>query len=445
MRIGLIERERTLPLPVLFARVDGGLHDWELRLATLTPADLERVGRHQLRGDMRVADMLEPFCLGHAEGHVEQIDDDPGGVRAVGSAAMFILYAIPIGIVAGFLLGGRLDRLGDLRLRWALAGGGRPRRPAPAVRGPDRHLGRGLRAADLRPVDRGRARRGGAQLAHPRDVAGRPRARPRTCWRSWPTAGSCRPRRRRSVALEPVGGAGFSNSVVVADPALRPLTDIFALPAWLPFANVFSIGDVLIGVGIAVVIALAMRRDVASGRAAGDVRLTTTVADAATSIGATWSSSRTSAPACPEVVLRTAVVYLFLVVVLRISGKREVGQLSVLELVVILVISDAVQNSMVGENTTLWGGLVAVLTLLGLDCALKWAVGRSRRLRGVVEGEPRLLVRDGKLLEKALREEGVDAEEVRRAVRRQGLARVEDVRLAVLETDGTISVIPKDD
>ena len=73
MRIGLIERERTLPLPVLFSRVDGGLHDWELRLATLTPADLERVGRHQLRGDMRVADMLEPFCLGHAEGHVEQI------------------------------------------------------------------------------------------------------------------------------------------------------------------------------------------------------------------------------------------------------------------------------------------------------------------------------------------------------------------------------------
>ena len=146
----------------------------------------------------------------------------------------------------------------------------------------------------------------------------------------------------------------------------------------------------------------------------------------------------------PEVILRTAVVYLFLVVVLRISGKREVGQLSVLELVVILVISDAVQNSMVGENTTLWGGLVAVLTLLGLDIALKWAVGRSRRLRGVVEGEPRLLVRDGKLLEKALREEGVDAEEVRRAVRRQGLARVEDVRLAVLETDGTISVIPRD-
>ena len=120
------------------------------------------------------------------------------------------------------------------------------------------------------------------------------------------------------------------------------------------------------------------------------------------------------------------------------------GSCRSLELVVILVISDAVQNSMVGENTTLWGGLVAVLTLLALDFALKWAVGAvASRSGSVVEGEPRLLVRDGKLLEKALREEGVDAEEVRRAVRRQGLARVEDVRLAVLETDGTIWSSPR--
>ena len=61
-------------------------------------------------------------------------------------------------------------------------------------------------------------------------------------------------------AIDPLGSAGFSNSVVMADPALRPLTDIFALPAWLPFANVFSIGDVLIGIGLVVVIAAAMRR-----------------------------------------------------------------------------------------------------------------------------------------------------------------------------------------
>ena len=77
----------------------------------------------------------------------------------------------------------------------------------------------------------------------------------------------------------------------------------------------------------------------------------------------------------PEVVIRTAIVYLFLVAVMRISGKREVGQMSILELIVILIISDAVQNSMVGENTTIWGGLVAVLTLLGLDTLLKAITG----------------------------------------------------------------------
>jgi uncharacterized membrane protein YcaP (DUF421 family) len=144
----------------------------------------------------------------------------------------------------------------------------------------------------------------------------------------------------------------------------------------------------------------------------------------------------------PEVILRTAVVYLFLVLILRLSGKREVGQMTILELIVILLISDAVQNSMVGDNTTLVGGLVAVLTLLALDFGLSVATGRSRRLRRAIEGEPRLLVRDGRLLARALREEKVDPEEVRAAIRAQGLARVEEVRLAVLETDGSISVIP---
>jgi uncharacterized membrane protein YcaP (DUF421 family) len=146
----------------------------------------------------------------------------------------------------------------------------------------------------------------------------------------------------------------------------------------------------------------------------------------------------------PEVVLRTAIVYLFVVTALRLSGKREVGQMSVLELVVILVISDAVQNSMVGDNTSLWGGLVAVTTLLALDFSLKALTRRSRKLREAVEGEPRLLVRDGRLLQKAIREEGLEVEEVRAAVRSHGLARIEDVRLAVLETDGSISVIPQD-
>ena len=144
----------------------------------------------------------------------------------------------------------------------------------------------------------------------------------------------------------------------------------------------------------------------------------------------------------PEIIFRTLIVYLFLVLILRVTGKREVGQLSILELIVILLISDAVQNSMIGDNTSLWGGLVAVATLFAADKLLKLALSRSKRLKKAVEGEPRLLVRDGRVLTRALSEEGVEVEDLRAAARGVGVARLENVRLAVLETDGSISVIP---
>jgi uncharacterized membrane protein YcaP (DUF421 family) len=145
----------------------------------------------------------------------------------------------------------------------------------------------------------------------------------------------------------------------------------------------------------------------------------------------------------PDVAVRTAIVYLFLVVAIRISGKREVGQLSVLELIVILVISDAVQNSMVGDNTSLWGGMIAVATLLTLDFLLRTVLVRSPRVRKAIEGEPRLIIRDGQLLEKAVSEEGLATDEIEAAIRAHGLERIEDAALAVLETNGSISVIPR--
>jgi uncharacterized membrane protein YcaP (DUF421 family) len=145
----------------------------------------------------------------------------------------------------------------------------------------------------------------------------------------------------------------------------------------------------------------------------------------------------------PDVAIRTGIVYLFLVVALRLAGKREIGQLSILDLIVLLVIADAVQNAMVGENTTLAGGLVAAGTLILLDRLLKLAGDRSRRLRGLLESEPRLLVRDGVALPNALREEGIEDDELAAALRAHGLLEVEDVALAVLETDGSISVVPR--
>jgi uncharacterized membrane protein YcaP (DUF421 family) len=141
------------------------------------------------------------------------------------------------------------------------------------------------------------------------------------------------------------------------------------------------------------------------------------------------------------VVLRTFLIYLFLVVVLRLAGKKELGQLSVLELVLVLVIANAVQNAMVGSNVTVWGGMAAVVTLIATDRALRWLRDRSSRLERAFEGEPTLLVRDGKPLEEALRREGIDAEELARALREHGVLDIADVRLAVLEVDGTVSVI----
>ena len=143
----------------------------------------------------------------------------------------------------------------------------------------------------------------------------------------------------------------------------------------------------------------------------------------------------------PDVALRTAIVYLFLIIAIRVSGKREVGQMSVLELIVVLIISDAVQNSMVGDNTSVWGGLVAVLVLLGLDFTLREFTRRSRRVRTALEGEPRLIVLRGRVLQRAVQQEGLDIDDIKTAVRAHGLPRIEDVDQAVLETDGTISVV----
>lgn len=171
---------------------------------------------------------------------------------------MFILYAIPIGILAGYLIGGRLERLGSIRLRWvplALIGfaiqavlftepfGAWPEGLVPAAY-------QASTAMVLVAVLRNLAVPGVAIVA----VGAACNLAAIVANGGWMPADP--------AALDSVGGLppGASNSIVLADPVLRPLTDLFALPAWLPLANVFSIGDVLIGIGVAATIALGMRR-----------------------------------------------------------------------------------------------------------------------------------------------------------------------------------------
>ncbi len=143
-----------------------------------------------------------------------------------------------------------------------------------------------------------------------------------------------------------------------------------------------------------------------------------------------------------DVVARSAIVYLVLLGLLRLGGKRQVGQLSIADLVLILLIANGVQNAMVGENTTLIGGLVAAGTLILIDLAVDKAQQRSERVRSVLEGEPRILIRDGVVLTRAVQQEGIATGDLMSAIRQHGVADVEGVSMAVLETNGSISVIP---
>lgn len=137
--------------------------------------------------------------------------------------------------------------------------------------------------------------------------------------------------------------------------------------------------------------------------------------------------------------LRVAVVYLVLLLFLRLSGKKVLGQMTPLDLLTLLLLSNVVQNAMIGPDNSLLGGLLGAGLLLLLDRVLS----RSR-LRRSFMGEPVLLVHEGRPVWDHLRREGVELEELMAALREHGVARLEDVLEAVLEVDGTISVVPKD-
>lgn len=145
-----------------------------------------------------------------------------------------------------------------------------------------------------------------------------------------------------------------------------------------------------------------------------------------------------------QVLARTLVVYVALLLLLRASGKRQLGQMTPFDLVVLLVISNAVQNAMVGPDTSLVGGLLAATTLV----VVNWLVDRlglhSGWLRERLIGSPTLLVHEGRLLDDRLRREGIDRDEVMQALREHGIDDLRGVKLAALEVDGTISVIPID-
>lgn len=141
---------------------------------------------------------------------------------------------------------------------------------------------------------------------------------------------------------------------------------------------------------------------------------------------------------------KTAVIYIFVIVGLRLLGTRELGQLNIHDFVLIVVISNAVQNALVGGDSTLVGGLVSALTLLILNRLSTELLDHFPSLAREMVGEPVVLVSDGQPRWESMRKEGVTREELMAGLREHGVASLDHIRLAILEVDGTISVVAKD-
>ena len=145
-----------------------------------------------------------------------------------------------------------------------------------------------------------------------------------------------------------------------------------------------------------------------------------------------------------EFITRAIIVYIFLIVLLRVTGKRQVGQLAPFDLVLLLVLSNAVQNSMTGGDNSVLGGLICALTLVGANWLIGYTTYKSKRFEVLVEGRPQVLIHDGHLYRDVMKSEKLTQHELDAALRAAGCATIMEVHFAVIENNGQISVRRKD-
>jgi uncharacterized membrane protein YcaP (DUF421 family) len=145
-----------------------------------------------------------------------------------------------------------------------------------------------------------------------------------------------------------------------------------------------------------------------------------------------------------EKILRPVIVYIFLVVALRLAGKRELAQLNPFDLVVLLTLSNTVQNAIIGDDNSVSGGLIGAATLLVLDYVLVRTLYSHPKWFQIVEGKPDVLFEDGKIKRNRLKKELITVEELRAAAHRQGFASLHQVDKVVLETGGTLTFVGKE-
>lgn len=144
-----------------------------------------------------------------------------------------------------------------------------------------------------------------------------------------------------------------------------------------------------------------------------------------------------------ELLVRAAIVYAFLIVALRLTGKRQVGQLAPFDLVLLLVLSNAVQNAMNGGDNSVVGGIISAAALVIMNWGMGYATYRSKRISRLVEGSPKVLVHNGHVYRNVMADEQLTQDELEAALRRAGCMSVLDVHVAILENNGQISVHPR--
>jgi uncharacterized membrane protein YcaP (DUF421 family) len=146
-----------------------------------------------------------------------------------------------------------------------------------------------------------------------------------------------------------------------------------------------------------------------------------------------------------QIMGRTGAVYLIVLLGVRLTGKREVGQMTPFDLTLLLLLSNSVQNAMTGPDTSLMGGVVAAFVLLALNYFVAELSGLNRKFRRMVQGSPSLLIHDGQLLMDHLKKEHLTMDEVMRALREHSISSISEVAICVLEVDGSLSFLKVDE
>ena len=142
-----------------------------------------------------------------------------------------------------------------------------------------------------------------------------------------------------------------------------------------------------------------------------------------------------------DIVLRSIAVYFFMVIALRVFGKKELSQLNSSDIILILLISNSVQNAMVGPNTSLLGGITAAFVLFVINYLFKKTILKSAFVKNLILDKPEILIHDGKTEYKTLAKLGITSDELEEAMREHGVLHYDEVKLAMFETDGNISII----